>query len=181
VKRQTGIIIAGSAGQKIKSAATILAEGGIFAGLHVTQKDDYPITVQTGHSVAEIIFSPEVIDYTGIESPDYFVLISEDGLKRTKAKIQKLPETCVLYASDDLELPETKAQVRRLPFNALAKEVGKLSLSTASLALMLADSGLYPVEAFETAITTFSSEKIADINLKAAEAGVKLLTESTSV
>jgi len=180
VKRQTGIIIAGSAGQKIKSAATLLAEGGIFAGLHVTQKDDYPITVQTGHSVAEIIFSPEVIDYTGIESPDYFVLISEDGLKRTKAKIQKLPETCVLYASDDLELPETKAKVRRLPFNALAKEVGKLSLSTASLALMLADSGLYPVEAFETAIKTFSSEKIADINLKAAEAGVKLLTESTS-
>jgi 2-oxoglutarate ferredoxin oxidoreductase subunit beta len=180
VNRQIGIIIAGSAGQKIKSAATLFAEGGIFAGLKTTQKDDYPITVQTGHSVAEIILSPERIDYTGIEAPDYFVLISEDGLKRTRAKIEKLPETCILYADEDLELPETKAQVRRLPFKQLAKDTGKLSLSTAAIALMIADSGLYPVEAFEAAISTFQSEKIADINLKAVEAGVKMVKESTT-
>ncbi len=180
VDHQTGIIIAGSAGQKIKSAATLFAEGGIFAGLKAAQKDDYPITVQTGHSVAEIILSPERIDYTGIESPEYFVLISEDGLKRTRAKIASLPETCILYADNDIELPETKAQIRRIPFKDLAKEAGKLSLSTAAIALMLADSELYPIEAFETAISTFQSPKIAEINIKAVSAGVKATSESTT-
>jgi len=178
VKKQTGIFIAGSAGQKIVSAATLLAEGGIFAGLNVTQKDDYPITVQTGHSVAEIIVSPDQIHYTSIKSPDYFVLISEDGLKRTRAKVASLPETCILYCDENIELPETKAQVRRLSLKALSKESGKLALSTAAIALMLADSGLYPLEAFETAIKTFQSAKIAEINLKAVAAGVKLVTES---
>ena len=178
VDRQTGIIIAGSAGQKIKSAATLFAEGAIFAGLNATQKDDYPITVQTGHSVAEIIVSPQRIDYTGIEEPDYFVLISEDGLKRTRAKIEKLPETCILYADTDIELPETKAQVRRLPFNELEKKVGKLSLSSAAIAAMIEDSGVFPIEAFAKAIKSFQSEKIAEINLKALEAGVELTSKT---
>jgi hypothetical protein len=63
IRQQTGIVIAGSAGQKIRSTATLFAEGAIFAGLSATQKDDYPITVQTGHSVSEIIVSPEPIDF----------------------------------------------------------------------------------------------------------------------
>ena len=179
VKKQTGIIIAGSAGQKIKSAATLFAEGSIFAGLKASQKDDYPITVQTGHSVAEIIVSPNRIDYTGIDSPDYFILISEDGLKRTRQKIAKLPETCVLYASEEIELPETKAQVRRLPFKELEKKVGKLSLSTAAIAAMLEDSGMYPMGAFVEAIKSFQSEKIAEINIKAIEAGSEITSKSS--
>jgi 2-oxoglutarate ferredoxin oxidoreductase subunit beta len=181
VTRQTGIIIAGSAGQKIRSAATIFAEGAIFAGLNATQKDDYPITVQTGHSVAEIIVSPERIDYTGIDSPDYFILISEDGLKRTRAKIEQLPETCVLYADDSIELPETKARIRRLPFTQVAKDVGKLSLSTAAVAAMLVDSGMYPAEAFADAIRRSQSPKIAEINLNAMGAGADLAGKLSKV
>jgi 2-oxoglutarate/2-oxoacid ferredoxin oxidoreductase subunit beta len=179
VKKQTGIIIAGSAGQKIKSAATLFAEGSIFAGLKATQKDDYPITVQTGHSVAEIIISPKRIDYTGIDTPDYFILISEDGLVRTRQKIAKLPETCILYASEEIELPETKAQVRRLPFKELEKKVGKLSLSTASIGAVLEDSGMFPVDAFKEAIKSFQSEKIAEINIKAIDAGAELTSKSS--
>ncbi len=181
VTRQTGIIIAGSAGQKIRSAATVLAEGSIFAGLNATQKDDYPITVQTGHSVAEIILSPDRIDYTGIENPDFFVLISEDGLKRTRPKIQALPETCILYVDETIELPETKAQVRRLPFRKLEKAVGKLSLSTAAVAAMLEDSEMFPIEAYGLAIKSFQSPKIAEINLKAVTAGAELTSKSSKM
>ena len=51
-------------------------------GLHATQSDDYPITVKTGHSIAELIFSPDPIDFTGIDSPDLMVILSEDGLAK---------------------------------------------------------------------------------------------------
>jgi hypothetical protein len=140
VEQQTGIVIAGSAGQKIRSTATLFAEGSIFSGLSASQKDDYPITVQTGHSVSEIIVSPEPIHYTGIDSPDFFVVLSADGLARVRARIERLSPSCTVYAEETLELPATKAQVRRFPFAELGKRVGGSYLATAALAVLLEDS-----------------------------------------
>ena len=174
VTKQTGIVIAGSAGQKIRSTATLFAEGSIFAGLSATQKDDYPITVQTGHSVSEVIVSPERIDYTGIDSPDFLVLLSADGLARVRARIEKLSTSCILYAEETLELPATKAQVRRFPFVELGKRVGRSYLATAALAALLEESQLFPSEAFATAIESFQSAEIAKANLKAVSAGADL-------
>jgi Pyruvate/2-oxoacid:ferredoxin oxidoreductase gamma subunit len=174
ISHQTGIVIAGSAGQKIRSTATLFAEGSIFAGLHATQKDDYPITIQTGHSVSEIIVSPERIDYTGIDSPDLFLLLSSEGLARVRDRIETLPATCVLYADETLELPPTAAQVRRLPFAELGRQVGKLCVATAALALLLRESGIFPVEAFTTAIESFQTPTLATTNLKAVSVGADL-------
>jgi Pyruvate/2-oxoacid:ferredoxin oxidoreductase gamma subunit len=175
ITRQTGIIIAGSAGQKIRSTATLFAEGSIFAGLNATQKDDYPITVQTGHSVSEIIVSPERIDYTGIDSPDFLVVLSPEGLARVCARIERLTATCILYAEETLELPETRAQVRRFPFAELGRHVGKLYVATVALAALLEDSRLFPSEAFAAAIESFQSVEIAETNLRAVSAGVELV------
>ncbi len=169
--RQIGIIIAGSAGQKIKSTATVFAEGAMFAGLNATQKDDYPITVQTGHSVAEVILSPEPIEYTGIEAPEYVVLISEDGLNRIRGKLGKLPPSTIIYAEQSLELPPTAAQVHRLPLVETAKQVGKLAIGTAALGALLEHTGLFPAEAMGKAITSFQSPTIAAVNSAALTAG----------
>jgi Pyruvate/2-oxoacid:ferredoxin oxidoreductase gamma subunit len=174
VSRQTGIIIAGSAGQKVRSTATLFAEGSVFAGLNATQKDDYPITVQTGYSVSEVIVNPERIDYTGIDSPDFFVLLSADGLARGRARIEKLLPSCTLYAEETLELPATNARVRRLPFVELARRVGKPYAAAAALAALLEDSGIFPTEAFAAAIRSFRSTEIANRNLRAVGAGVEL-------
>ncbi len=175
VERQTGIVIAGSAGQKIRSTATLFAEGAIFAGLSATQKDDYPITVKTGHSVAEIIVSPERIDYTGIDSPDFFVVLSAEGLARVRARIEKLAPGCVVYAEQTLELPKTGAQVRRLPFAELGRRVGRLCVATAALAALLEHSRIFPVEAFATAVESFQKADVAKANLGAIGEGAELM------
>ena len=172
--KQTGIVIAGSAGQKIRSTATLFAEGSIFAGLSATQKDDYPITVQTGHSVSEIIVSPERIDYTGIDSPDFFVVLSEDGLARVRGRIENLAATSVLYSEETLELPATRARVHRLPFAELGRRVGRPSVAMAALAALLEDSRIFPAEAFSTAIESFQSPKIAESSRRAVRAGAEL-------
>lgn len=178
VERQTGIVIAGSAGQKIKSAATLFAQASMGSGLDATQKDDYPITVMTGHSLAEIIVSRERIDYTAIDSPDYFLVISEDGLKRARARIEKLPETCTLYADESLDLPGTKAKVIRLALAETAKKISKLSIAIIALGAMMQDAGMFPKEAFAAAISKFQKPKIAEINLQALEAGAGLVSEA---
>jgi len=173
VKKQTGIIIAGSAGQKIRSTARLFAEGAIYAGLQCTQKDDYPITVQTGHSISEVIISPERIDYTGISSPDYFLLISDEGLKRAKAQILALSENCNLYVDETIELPATNAKVHRLPFTKISEETSRLSVAFTAYGALLGDTNLFPVDAFSEAIKSDQIRDVADISLRALYAGVK--------
>jgi Pyruvate/2-oxoacid:ferredoxin oxidoreductase gamma subunit len=175
VAGQTGIVIAGSAGQKIKSTATLFAKAAMSAGLEVTQKDDYPITVMTGHSLAEIILSPDRIDYTAIESPDYFVLISEDGLKHARKRIQALPPTCLLIAEESLELPETRAQVLRIPATGTARKIGKTAIGMVTLAAMLKRTELFPLEAMESAISRLQRPEIALLNRQALAAGSGLI------
>ena len=179
VKKQTEIIIAGSAGQKIRSSARLFAEGAMYTGLECTQKDDYPITVQTGHSISEVIISPERIDYTGISSPDYFILLSEDGLKTTGAKIAALDKTCDLYVDESIELPSTKAKVHRFPFGKIGAETSRLSVAFAAFGAMLQESGLYPLEAFAEAISHDQGREVAELSLRALYGGARYASESS--
>ena len=128
----------------------------------------------TGHSITEIILSPERIDYTAIDSPDYFVLISEDGLKKSRGLIEKLASSATLYAEESIDLPPTDAKIVRLPFVATAKKVNRLSIGIVALAAMLCDSELFPLDALKDSISAFQKNTIADVNLKATEAGVKI-------
>lgn len=174
--RQVGIVIAGSAGQKVKSAATVFARAGILCGLDATQKDDYPITVMTGHSLSEISFSPDRIEYTAIDSPDYFAVVSIDGLKKTRKWISALPKSCTLIIDETLELPSTAAKVRKLPLLRVAKEVGRFSSSVIAMGAILADSRIFPLQAFEDAISRYQSSAVAQMNLKAVRKGVDLVS-----
>jgi pyruvate/2-oxoacid:ferredoxin oxidoreductase beta subunit len=175
VKKQTGLIISGSAGQKIKSTATLFGAASMYSGLKATQKDDYPITVMTGHSLAEIIISPDPIEYTGIDSPDYVLVISEDGLRRARAVIEDLPESCTLYAEESLTLPETKARILTFPFRKTALQISAAAITTVAASAMLEHAGLFPLDAFRTAISAYQKPAIAEINLRAVEAGEKLV------
>jgi 2-oxoglutarate ferredoxin oxidoreductase subunit beta len=176
VERQTGILIAGSAGQKIRSTATLFAQAAMFSGLDATQKDDYPITVMTGHSLSELIFSRQRIDYTAIESPHYLLVISEDGLKNTRERVQRLPDTCTVYAEQSLDLPATKARVVRCPIAQSAAETSRQATAVIAVAALLQDTGLFPLDALARAISTFQSAKIAEVNLKALQAGAALVS-----
>ena len=174
VDRQKGIVLAGSAGQKIKSTATLFAQGAMYSGLEVTQKDDYPITVMTGHSLAEVIVSPRAIEYTAIEVPDYVLVLSEDGLKKTRQRIAALPESSTLFIEETLEVPATGARVLRLPFISTARQVNKLSLAVVGMAALLAEAGMFSSAAFSRAIEAFQKPAIAETNIKAVKAGSTL-------
>ena len=174
LKKQTGFIIAGSAGQKIKSTATLFAQASMFCGLKATQKDDYPITVMTGPSIAEIILSPQCIEYTAIESPDYLVVISEDGVKRVRQKIENLSKECFIVTDTSINLPKTNAQIYKIPIYKTAQNIQKLSITVITIAYLIEQTGMFPIKAFESAIKTFQKPDVAEINLKALDAGKAL-------
>jgi pyruvate/2-oxoacid:ferredoxin oxidoreductase beta subunit/Pyruvate/2-oxoacid:ferredoxin oxidoreductase gamma subunit len=89
------IVIAGSAGEGVQLAAELLARSGVAAGLKATKKGEYPVTVGTGFSVAEVILAREEIHYTGIESPDVMVIVSEDGLAQVKDRVGDRTKTII--------------------------------------------------------------------------------------
>ncbi len=171
---RTSILIAGSAGQKIRSVATLLGAGAIMSGLLATQKDDYPITVRTGHSAAEIILSPEPITYTGVGTPDIVLILSEDGLAHVKKKLPEYPPATRIYAEEGLGELDTRAQMIRLPLLAKAKEVHRLAVGAVGLGAILAREGLYPPEAFLAAARRLQKAKVAETNSAGLVAGVEL-------
>jgi Pyruvate/2-oxoacid:ferredoxin oxidoreductase gamma subunit len=128
----------------------------------------------TGHSVTELNVGPTPIEYTAIESPDCFVVVSDDGLKKARQRIGALPETSTLYAEESLELPETRATVVRLPFIRTARKINRLSIGIVALAAVLQDTGMFPADAYGKAISTFQKGEIADVSLRALKAGIEL-------
>jgi len=104
------VFLLGSAGQRILTAGEILCLAGMSAGLHVTQKNDYDITVLRGPSISEMILSPEPIDYTGIARPTVVVALGPEGVARRKALWPGLDEECLVLQAEGVEIPPTRAR-----------------------------------------------------------------------
>lgn len=136
------IILAGSAGEGIQSAAELFAKSAINCKLHVTKKGDYPITVGTGFSVSELIISPNEIFYTGIEQADVVIAISQNGYDYVKSKIDD--DTLVIIDSS-IENADVK---NKIVFD-LSKHFGKKNSAIASLYKFLQLKNIFPIEAFE--------------------------------
>jgi len=73
---------------RIVTAGDIVCYAGLCAGMNVSMKNDYNITVLRGQSVSEILISPERIGYTGIESPTVVLALSDEGVQRRKKYLQ---------------------------------------------------------------------------------------------
>jgi pyruvate/2-oxoacid:ferredoxin oxidoreductase beta subunit/Pyruvate/2-oxoacid:ferredoxin oxidoreductase gamma subunit len=112
------VVILGRAGQRIITAGELLCLAGATAGCHATQKNDYPITVMTGHSVSEVILSDSPIEYTGIEDPAVVIALASEGINRRKKMLAALFPECTIVKAAGAELPETRASVLEIDFKA---------------------------------------------------------------
>jgi Pyruvate/2-oxoacid:ferredoxin oxidoreductase gamma subunit len=124
-----GLVLAGSAGEGVQSAASLLGHAAIRAGLHVTQKNDNPVTQGTGFSVSELIFSPREILYTGIEAPDVVLVVSDDGARELgrNGVWECLTEDTLVLADATVALPDLPCTVVRFPFRAAGAKLAALA------------------------------------------------------
>lgn len=110
------VILLGSAGQRIITAGEILCLAGLQAGLNVTQKNDYDITVLRGPSISEMILSPQPIGYTGISRPSVVIALGPEGVARRKKMFAGLDETNTVIQASSVELPDCHARIHPLDF-----------------------------------------------------------------
>ena len=163
-------IVAGSAGGRVRSTARALGMGAVLSGLWATQRDDYPITVMSGHSVSEVIMSPRPIHYTGISRPDMMVVLSREGLARVRHHLARMTEGGVVYIHAALSPVETRARTVVLDFDRADVRVTRGNVALLGVAAVLRHAGLYPLEAFQEAIRLGQRPEIAEENLALVEA-----------
>lgn len=145
-----GWVIAGAAGQKVGTAAAAFCRGAILSGLWATQHNDYPVTVKSGHSTADVILSAEPILHMGITRPDVMAVLFPEGLAVEKARIAHLDPGATLYITADLLPVETPARVVTLDFSDTGQP--KTAWTTMALAAILQQTGVYPLEAYRKAV-----------------------------
>ena len=169
LKKRLGIVIAGAAGKKINSAATLFCRGAVLSGLWATQRNDYPVTVKSGHSVSEVILAPDEIGYTGIAKPELMLLLFKESLPFIQTQLSQLSEADTLIINTNLLPIQTRARVISIDFNQTDRWAAKKEFWVMiALAKALNSMRIYPIEAFKEAVSA-RSEFAAD-NLAAIDA-----------
>jgi Pyruvate/2-oxoacid:ferredoxin oxidoreductase gamma subunit len=167
------IIIAGAAGTKINSAALLFGYGAVLSGLWVTQRDDYPVTVKSGHSISELKISPFEIRYASVTKPNIMIVLFSEGLAIVQDRIKQLTENDILFISSSLPDVKTLARKNVVDFSKISVWGHKNEYrAVIALTTILKRLDLYPVDAFKKAITMVP--KFAKNNLAAVQASLEL-------
>jgi len=166
LEREFRFVIAGSAGGKVRSTARLIGEAAILSGLWAAQQDDYPVTVQTGHSISELIFSPREILFTGVTRPDALILVSEDGRRMADRYLKALTAGNWLFVTPELAGLEMPARKVVLNFDAAGIKGSKKNLGLLMAAAALQHLNLFPKEALAEAIRRGSRGAITEENLE---------------
>ncbi|MCP4304006.1 MAG: 2-oxoglutarate synthase [bacterium] len=171
LEKRRHFVVAGSAGGRVRSAARLVALAAMRSGLWAAQRDDYPITVKSGHSVSEVIISPEEIHYNGIDKPDVVVIVSDDGVGKAGPYLEAMEVTDTVYVVAGLVLPATAAKVIVLDAAASETRIPKASLALALVSHAVDRSEIVPFDLFEA---TAGEGGFGEKNLELLAAGVAL-------
>jgi pyruvate/2-oxoacid:ferredoxin oxidoreductase beta subunit len=162
LERPVSIVIAGSAGERVQTAAAVLVQAGLLSGLHGIQKNDYPVTVGSGFSLSEVKLSPEPILYTGIDEPDAVLIASADGLREVNGRgdLQRLARGATIIVDDTTAGAVVARPTLALPLRRM------LSPETAALgavAVLVARTGFLRTDALLGALDRVAGKDAAPL------------------
>ncbi len=160
------ILVGGSAGEGVQTAAKVLAKASMMAGLEVSKKGEYPVTVGSGFSSAQVIISPEDVKFTGIDRPDNLIITSSEGLEHSREEIESM-EGGRLLVDDSLESPETD---NPMEIKAFREKAGSKGAALCALAYLVDKTEFIPPKALvEAAETSKHAEALKESINKAKD------------
>ncbi|MCB2223003.1 MAG: 2-oxoacid:acceptor oxidoreductase family protein [Actinobacteria bacterium] len=145
------VVLAGAAGGRVLSAARAAARAAIASGLYAAQRDDYPVTVKTGHSVASLVVDPHPIDDVSAR-PDVVALLAPEGAARAARDAARLGPGGLLVAVPGLDPPPHAGRTVVLDTDAAGMRLAKADLALAATAAIAALESLFPLEALRDAV-----------------------------
>jgi len=149
------LLIAGSAGEGVQTAAELLAEAAIASGLEVAVRGEYPVTVGKGFSCSFVRLSPEPIGSPITDTYDVGLVTSVDGVRWTGVRGRATKRT---IADSSLELPEALAGAERHDL----RRFGPKQAAFAGLASLLLEQKWFPAAALRETLAGLRSPKMRD-------------------
>lgn len=156
------IVVAGAAGQKVRSAAALLGRAAVLSGLYATQRDDYPVTVMTGHSISEVILSSQPIGYTGVSAPDVLIVLAPEGASRVARMAAAMKAGSRLYVARGL-LPRFSGRTAAEVIPLETERSSRRSVAAAAVALVAEREGWVEVAALQEAASEGHAEAVREI------------------
>ena len=151
----------GAAGQRINTAAEVLCLAAMSAGLKATLKSDYPITVMRGHSISEVIISPDNIGFTAIDSADIIFALAEEGVARRHKAIEKAGPATLIMRHAGIKIPATSARV--VTFDLTAERLRPNQWALGFLALLTNQHKLLDIELLNRGMrASFAADRLAE-------------------
>ena len=157
------IVIAGTAGERVQSSAALLCRAALSVGLYSTQKNDNPVTQGSGFSLSEICLSPKPIEYTGMESVDVVIGVSQDGWNELQANgtlAQLTPKTLLLLDAE-LEILNPTGRLLRQPFR---RDATPKRAALAAIAFWLGMEPVVPSAAWDGVLDSLPPERREDVS-----------------
>ncbi|MCJ7724966.1 MAG: hypothetical protein MUP76_01055, partial [Acidimicrobiia bacterium] len=143
---RTSVVLAGAAGGRVLSAARNAAQAAIASGLWAAQRDDYPVTVKTGHSIATLVLDPQPIDDVTAD-PDVVLLLAPEGVARAAKEAARLGSAGLFVTLAGLPIVEHGGTTVVLDPAAVEMRLAKTDLALAATAAVVALQDLFPIEA----------------------------------
>jgi Pyruvate/2-oxoacid:ferredoxin oxidoreductase gamma subunit len=156
------IIVAGSAGGKARSSARLLGQAATLCGLWAAQRDEYPVTVSTGHSVSDLIHRPDVL-----------IVLSDSGYKKVTHYLSRLTPDDWVFVVPEFASLETPARKRVVD----VARAGRRNAALAVIAAAMQVTGYVPVEALQAAARLNPRVDVAEENLRAIALGAETARE----
>lgn len=162
VRERREVVVLGSAGQRVITAGGLLGRAAILAGMNVTQKNDYNITVMRGPSVTELIVSPEPIIYTGVGQPQVIIALSDEGVRRCWGLFERMKKGGRIIVAAGVEIPTaTDAHVLEVDFKVGG--IKKKEMALAALSFLAETGDPITLEMLESAIgQTFQGKRLEE-------------------
>lgn len=187
-KEMWQIVMGGSGGQGLVLAGVMLGEAAAYhLGKEVAQTQSYGIASRGGYSESRVVIANEEIVYPDVDSPDVVIALTAEAYARHKDEV--LPGGVVLVDTeaevDVTANPPARGTAMTCPMVATARQMGApQSVNALSLGVLAGLTDAVSPEALRAVIVErFSNPRVAQQNLEAFEAGVKMgkaLRESRS-
>lgn len=174
MKNRVEVRIAGYGGQGVVLAGQILGKAAVYDGKNALQTQSYGAEARGSAARSEVIISDGKINFPAVRKCDILVAMNQESLNK---HLGALKENGILIVDSTYvkEIPETKAEVYKVPATETAQKTFGASLyaNMVMLGALAKITNLVSVEALEKAIKESVPPKTVETNINALKKGLQ--------
>lgn len=174
--KMTRIVLSGSGGQGVITAAIILAEAAVlYSGKNATQTQNYGAAARGGSTRSDIILSDSEINYPGVVQPNILITLTQDAYNSLSGIVR--PGGLLLSDPHFVETTQ-KVDARKLElpmYEQVMEKIGKpIVYNICTLGALIGFSGILEPEAILQVLEERIPKDFIEMNIHAFDLGLVL-------